>query len=276
MPAAAAVVFNPILDIVYETMPRDNLLNSACLELFEFIKRENMKDLTLHLVERYRDRLKQITYVETFKQLIDKYEKYLAPSLDTMSFTSVETESTPNRGMIAGGQPWRQQGLKDVDAEEEAYYNGSDHEEDDENFQTILKPVTNGASPMKPLVDYPDDEDETMDLLAQDPDPSPDQPRETTDTLSSKAATASSPPERLVEKRRREEDDEDELSKIATQQTKRRSSSISSVGSNAPAPVTHGHSLRRKKSISNAKDGPPKKISIALAVKSGNGSADGE
>jgi hypothetical protein len=32
-------LFEPILDIVYETMPRDNLLNSACLEFFEFIKR---------------------------------------------------------------------------------------------------------------------------------------------------------------------------------------------------------------------------------------------
>lgn len=32
-------LFGPILNIVIETMPRDNLLNSACLEFFEFIKR---------------------------------------------------------------------------------------------------------------------------------------------------------------------------------------------------------------------------------------------
>ncbi len=32
-------LFEPILNIVYETMPKDNLLNSVCLELFEFIKR---------------------------------------------------------------------------------------------------------------------------------------------------------------------------------------------------------------------------------------------
>lgn len=32
-------LFEPILNIVIETMPRDNLLNSACLEFFEFIKR---------------------------------------------------------------------------------------------------------------------------------------------------------------------------------------------------------------------------------------------
>ena len=32
-------LLGPILDLVLETMPRNNLLNSACLELFEFIKR---------------------------------------------------------------------------------------------------------------------------------------------------------------------------------------------------------------------------------------------
>lgn len=32
-------LLEPILDLVIETMPKDNLLNSACLEFFEFIKR---------------------------------------------------------------------------------------------------------------------------------------------------------------------------------------------------------------------------------------------
>ena len=32
-------LLEPILNIVIETMPKDNLLNSACLEFFEFIKR---------------------------------------------------------------------------------------------------------------------------------------------------------------------------------------------------------------------------------------------
>lgn len=31
-------LLEPILDIVIETMPKDNLLNSACLELFEYIR----------------------------------------------------------------------------------------------------------------------------------------------------------------------------------------------------------------------------------------------
>ena len=35
-------LLEPILDIVIETMPKDNLLNSACLELFEFIRRVSL------------------------------------------------------------------------------------------------------------------------------------------------------------------------------------------------------------------------------------------
>jgi protein phosphatase-4 regulatory subunit 3 len=262
-------LFDPILDIVFETMPRDNLLNSACLELFEFIKRENMKDLTVHLVEQYRDRLEQITYVDTFRQVIDKYEKYVAPPPESLSFTSVETEATNNRGMVVnGGRGW--QGLKDTDAEEEAYFNGPD-DEDDDHFSSVLKPITNGASPLKPLVDYPEeDDDDQMDILAQDT--SPDQPRETIESPTPNGKQAIPPSERLPEKRRREEDEEDELTKLTTQ-TKRRSSSISSAGS---AVSTHGQTLRRKKSINSGKDGPPPKISIALAVKSGNASADAE
>ena len=55
--------FGLILDVVYETMPRDNLLNSACLEIFEMIKREHVKTLIDHLVENYRDKLKDIVDV---------------------------------------------------------------------------------------------------------------------------------------------------------------------------------------------------------------------
>lgn len=38
-------LFEPILNIVIETMPRDNLLNSACLEFFEFIKRVSVNSI---------------------------------------------------------------------------------------------------------------------------------------------------------------------------------------------------------------------------------------
>jgi hypothetical protein len=114
-------VFDPILDIVYQTMPRDNLLNSACLELFEFIKRENLKQLLIPLVEGYREKLLGINYVNTFGALVLKYEQIQSGfNPDETSF-STQGGETPNRSLVAGGQRW--QGLKDADAEEEAYFN---------------------------------------------------------------------------------------------------------------------------------------------------------
>ncbi|KAK2734640.1 Platinum sensitivity protein [Onygenales sp. PD_40] len=192
-------IFELILNIVYETMPRDNLLNSACLELFEFIKRENIKTLISHIVEKHRDVLKDITYVDTFQNLILRYDQmqgYGAPEIDATLFSQDES-STP-RMLVNGGQRW--QGVREMDAAEEEYFDTSDDEEDEvcfssgEDMHTHSRrssmlivhseqekthmdptPVTlNGsASPIvKPLVDYPDDDDEdAMDVNIQEQQP---------------------------------------------------------------------------------------------------------
>jgi protein phosphatase-4 regulatory subunit 3 len=222
-------------------------------------------------VQNYREKLEKITYVDTFKQLMDKCEVYLAPPQDNLSFTTVDTE-TPNRSLLSNGQRW--QGLKDTDAEEEAYFNGSDNEE--ENFSpATLKSTPNGASPLKPLVDYPEDEEDDIMDAENHEEESADRPQETIETESPPHTTSREPsplpPERLSEKRRREEEDEDELVKLSTQPKRR-----SSVGSTSSTASTASQVLRRKKSISSGKDGPPKKISISIAVKSGNSQADTE
>jgi protein phosphatase-4 regulatory subunit 3 len=204
---------------------------------------------------------------------VDKCEQYLAPPPDNLSFTTVDTEQTPNRSLLSnGGQRW--QGLKDTDAEEEAYFNGSDNE--DENFpHATLKSMSNGASPLKPLVDYPEDEDdENMDSASNEQE-SADRPQETIETQSppqqASVDSAPPPPERLSEKRRRQEDDEDELTKLSSHPKRR-----SSIGSTGNTTSNVSQALRRKRSINSGKDGPPKKISISLAVKPGDTQLDGE
>ncbi|KAF2400619.1 DUF625-domain-containing protein [Trichodelitschia bisporula] len=261
-------LFEPVLDIVDQTMARDNLLNSACLELFEFIKRENMKDLVLHLVENYQERLERITYVPTFRELIDKYEQYIAPPPENLSFTSVETEATPLRLRNSGHFT----GLAEPDPVQAAYFEEGD--DGDENAEPP-PPATNGSTPVKPLVDYPEDDDEPMDILAGDMTSDPSDPAPTIEaappsTPSPPQNAAPSPPERVAEKRRREEDDDDELGKL-TAQPKRRSSS-SSLGSATgvtAASVGTGMNTRRKKGLGGKDGGAGKKISISLAVKSG-------
>jgi len=267
-------LFEPILKLVIETMPRDNLLNSACLEFFDFIKREHIKNIISHLVENYRDEMKNITYVDTFQNFIIRYDQTqgFAPSLET-SFLDTE-EDTPKREVR--GSRW-ENGIKDLDAAEEEYFNTSDDEDD--IGKSTSRPSMNGASPLtKPLVDYPsDEENENMEtdigaVVSKTPDSSPSKGSD--HAVRTPSSSGPSPPERLAEKRRREEDEEDELGKLS--QSKRRNSS-SSVGSNTSS------ILRRKKSFTSHGGGSsgskPNKIAISLspAIKSGGeGNGGGE
>lgn len=299
-------LFEPILNIVYETMPRDNLLNSCCLELFEFIKRENVKQLVVHLVETYRERLMGITYVNTFQALVLKYDQlqngFPLVNGEEGSFTT--QEGTPNRVSVNGGQ--RYTGLKEQDAEEEAYFNEDDAEEDEEGAlptTATTKPLTNGASPVRPLVSYPDDDEDAMDILASSPetpkerksssnssdpisneapeDSEPERGRNRTPVAIEGSPGAQSPPEPIAVKRRREEDEEDELGKMMGG-PKRRNSSASLNGGPVKTDEntipSHGHMLRRKGSL-KSKDSGGGKLAIKLnplAVKSsGNEHAEG-
>lgn len=273
-------LFEPILKVLFDTMPRDNLLNSACLELFEFIKRENIKGLVQHVVETYRERLEPITYVETFQNLILRYDQMnelvTTQELDH-SFTSVDSD-TPGRHMnLINGGKWGQ-ALKDPDAEEEAYFNGSDDEDD--GLPNAGKAV-NGASPVRPLVNYPDDDevldDDDIDILASSaPSVSPRTLSTTTQTQTSPNTPKSiggSPPERLSEKRRRQEDEEDELLASLSSSGPKRRASLNSNSSSGSL-----RSLRRKTPNIAAKDsgGAPKKISLSIPLKSGGERGENE
>jgi protein phosphatase-4 regulatory subunit 3 len=265
-------LFGPILDIVFETMPRDNLLNSACLELFEFIKRENLKPIITHIVDNYRKKLEQITYVGLFQELILRYDQMQGynPEMEGTLFGQ-EEDSTPARTRINGAQRW--QGVRELDPAEEEYFNTSDDEDELAAKPKVVQPTSNGASPLaKALVDYPDDDDEPTDIkFGDDLDPKPVDSADNA-PINAPPSTPSprtapipqTPPERLSEKRRREEDEEDELGKLSSG-AKRRSSSISSVSStNSNTP----NYLRRKKSFTSAKDpNGGKRIAISLALK---------
>lgn len=246
-------LFEPILNIVYETMPRDNLLNSCCLELFEYVKRESIKQLVYHLAENYRERLMGITYVNTFQGIVHRYEQFQQPYLpgngegDTSFTTEPDTPDALRGRMINGRQAFS--GLKEPDADEDAYFNTDDDMDgdlgDDDELQLPTPANTrlpNGrASPMKPLVDYPDDDEDDMDLTASSPDhfkekktaadastDLPDEGQQRGRDRTPKEASPSTPPESVATKRRREEDDGDELGKMmGGGSVKRRNSSAS-------------------------------------------------
>ncbi|KAF2171724.1 hypothetical protein M409DRAFT_63331 [Zasmidium cellare ATCC 36951] len=248
-------LFEPILNIVYETMPRDNLLNSCCLELFEYVKRENIKQLIYHLTENYRERLNGITYVNTFQNIVQKYEQFQHPYLpgnaegDTSFTTEPDTPDALRGRMINGRQPFS--GLKEPDADEDAYFNTDDDMEGDlgDDDELSLPTPANTRTPngrMKPLVDYPDDDDDDdMDLTASSPDTfkekkdgdesadaGEDTPQRGRDRTPKDASPVQhSPPETMLAKRRRDDDDDgDELGKMMGGGGVKRRNSSASVG----------------------------------------------
>ncbi|XP_059942533.1 serine/threonine-protein phosphatase 4 regulatory subunit 3B-like [Mesoplodon densirostris] len=68
-------LFKPVVNALLANGTRNNMLNSAIIELFEYIKEENIKSLVAHIVEEFYETLESIEYVQTFKGLKTKYEQ---------------------------------------------------------------------------------------------------------------------------------------------------------------------------------------------------------
>lgn len=62
-------LFGPVIDCLLDNNGRYNLLDSAIIELFEFIKLEDIKILIAHVIENYGKKFEHIDYVQTFKAL---------------------------------------------------------------------------------------------------------------------------------------------------------------------------------------------------------------
>lgn len=68
-------LFAPVMKVFVANGDKYNLLNSAVLELVDFIRRENIKALVAHLVENYEAMFETVTYVDTFRLLKVRYEQ---------------------------------------------------------------------------------------------------------------------------------------------------------------------------------------------------------
>ncbi|XP_027944460.1 serine/threonine-protein phosphatase 4 regulatory subunit 3B-like [Eumetopias jubatus] len=68
-------LFEPVVNALLNNGTRYNMLNSAVIELFEYIRVENIKSLVAHIVEKFYKTLESIEYVQTFKGLKIKYEE---------------------------------------------------------------------------------------------------------------------------------------------------------------------------------------------------------
>ncbi|GBB94586.1 hypothetical protein RclHR1_23860002 [Rhizophagus clarus] len=124
-------IFDHIVHALLATKGKDNLINSACLEFFEFIRKENIKFLVNHIWEKYKDKLSTIDYVSCFKQFKLRYEQnneVLQPSVQQA--VSALSQNTSRR---SGNYGWE---TDYMDVDEENYFNTSDDEDDNVSEST--------------------------------------------------------------------------------------------------------------------------------------------
>ncbi|ORY90176.1 component of IIS longevity pathway SMK-1-domain-containing protein [Leucosporidium creatinivorum] len=126
-------LFRPVLEVVWEERGRDNLLGSAGLEFFEYVRTSNAKAVINHLVERYGERVRQLaTTLKTFENLIIKWEQNNEPppSATTVGGKSEgapgEEKGATSKSMVRENSTWSRMEVE----EEDNYFNGSDDEED--------------------------------------------------------------------------------------------------------------------------------------------------
>lgn len=119
-----------VIDAFVKNGLKYNMLNSAVLELLEFIKSEDIKTLIKYVCEKHLEKLFSVEQCPTFKALRTKYEQQL------------ERESTKKGDNITGPKTFENSGrfrrdVRDLDENEENYFN------DEEPAADLNKPLYN-------------------------------------------------------------------------------------------------------------------------------------
>ncbi|XP_045436711.1 serine/threonine-protein phosphatase 4 regulatory subunit 3B isoform X6 [Pipistrellus kuhlii] len=137
-------LFEPVINALLDNGTRYNLLNSAVIELFEFIRVEDIKSLTSHIVENFYKALESIEYVQTFKGLKTKYEQ--EKDRQNQKLNSVPSILRSNRF---------RRDPKALEEDEEMWFN----EDEEEEGKAVVAPVEKS----KPEDDFPDSYEKFME-----------------------------------------------------------------------------------------------------------------
>uniref|UniRef100_A0AAY4BQ32 Serine/threonine-protein phosphatase 4 regulatory subunit 3 n=1 Tax=Denticeps clupeoides TaxID=299321 RepID=A0AAY4BQ32_9TELE len=121
-------LFEPVVKAFLNNGSRYNLMNSAIIEMFEYIRVEDVKSLTAHIIENYWKALEDVDYVQTFKGLKLRYEQHRErqdnPKLDSM------------RSILRNHRFRRE--ARTLEDEEEMWFNTD--EEDLEDGEAVVPP----------------------------------------------------------------------------------------------------------------------------------------
>uniref|UniRef100_G3P3L4 Serine/threonine-protein phosphatase 4 regulatory subunit 3 n=1 Tax=Gasterosteus aculeatus aculeatus TaxID=481459 RepID=G3P3L4_GASAC len=155
-------LFEPVIKAFLNNGSRYNLMNSAIIEMFEYVRVEDVKSLTAHIIENYWKALEDVDYVQTFKGLKLRYEQHMRSILRNHRFRR------DARTLEDEEEMWFNTDEDDLE-DGEAVVPPSDKMKSEEDLMEPIskfmerKKCTYGntsSSCLVGLVDYPDDDDE--------------------------------------------------------------------------------------------------------------------
>ncbi|GAA5922498.1 Psy2p [Sporobolomyces koalae] len=134
-----------VVETAEDEKDRDNLLGSACLEFFEYVRSTNAKGLINHLMDRCGDSIRRLApSFKTFEGLVSRWEINNEPPPPATTLTSAQqdsssgTEGGGNGSKGAMSEAMQRQTSKPgwpasgrMDLEEESYFNTDDDDDDD-------------------------------------------------------------------------------------------------------------------------------------------------
>ncbi|CEH14661.1 Protein predicted to be involved in carbohydrate metabolism [Ceraceosorus bombacis] len=139
-----------VLAAVEHEKHRDNLVASACLDFFAYLRRENVKPLIAQLVDSFGDRLRALATAPlvggAFQALLDQHERNLfpAPEIGDMSASDAAASLAAEKERRQRDLARRGANRATMDSDEESYFND---DSDDENV------ASQGQQPVVPSHD---------------------------------------------------------------------------------------------------------------------------
>ncbi|ORE02507.1 hypothetical protein BCV72DRAFT_265136 [Rhizopus microsporus var. microsporus] len=124
-------VFEPIVGIAAQNSAKDNLVSSACLAMFESIRKANNKQILQHLLANFRPSLESFRIEQT--TVGDK----LVQQLSTLTADAPKEEEKAAAGPVSDTveSPAPATAWSSMDQVEEDYFNTSDEDEEEEQRQ---------------------------------------------------------------------------------------------------------------------------------------------
>jgi len=172
-------LMEPLIGVFKDNLQKYNLINSAILELFDYIRRENIKNLVQYLVDNNKELFKEVTYVDTLRQLIVRNEQNLDASYNSPnnnSTTSSQSTASLSPSPFSRERTTERDLESELEAEEEYYFQDDDEistenkEKDSNKENEYVPPILSAADeidnlpssifkPRSSILDADDDED---------------------------------------------------------------------------------------------------------------------